>query len=523
MEMVTTPVQVPLAAYFIYVAGGFDNSMILPITVIAAVSTAVVSIVGIVYNNRIIDDIVKRFNDQSSDAVELKKILQRYPFIQGFLGVFRWLGGGSIALIILMIRYNLSFMNIISFIIIPVLAILSYIPAYMVTETGLEDLYRDTRIANASLKKGDYPNFSLGARIVLLSLSVLLIPVVVFAHLLYLVNSQQLALHNIWLHIGFISLLSVAAVLISVTKMLTNIKSSVRTLLLACTDLKKGNFTIEAIPMTNSNELGIICQQVNELMNRLKEIIVNVKESASLVTTSSDAIKQASISLSQSTNRQAAGVEEISATLEQLVSTVTQNAESASTADRFSNTTYELAAKGNDVMLKAVSAINEINESSKKISDIVGIINSISFQTNLLSLNAAVEAARAGEHGRSFAVVATEVRNLAQRSGTSSKEIEALIKNSTEKVNEGTKLANDSGEALKEIFEAIKKVRDIIQEISVATKEQTSGLGQITEAVNQTDNLTQQNAAAAEELSSTAEVMKDNAEVLDGLMSFFTV
>jgi len=400
---------------------------------------------------------------------------------------------------------------------------LSYIPAYMVTESGLEEIYRDKRIANASLKRGDYPNFTLGARIVMLSLSVLLIPVVVFAHLLYLVNSQQLSLHNIWLHIGFISMLSVATVIISVSNMLRNIKSSVRTLLASCTDLKKGNFSIEAIPMTNSNELGIVCQQVNELMIRLKEIIINVKDSTSLVTTSSDAIKQASLSLSQSTNQQAAGVEEISATLEELVSTVTQNADSAAVADRLSNTTYELASNGNEVMNRAVLAINEINESSKKISDIIGIINSISFQTNLLSLNAAVEAARAGEHGRSFAVVATEVRNLAQRSGTSSKEIEALIKSSTEKVNEGTKLANDSGEALKEIFEAIKKVRDIIQEISAATKEQTSGLGQITEAVNQADSLTQQNASAAEELSSTAEVMKDNAEVLDKLMSFFTV
>ncbi len=523
MEMVTTPVQVPLAAYFIYVAGGFDNSMIVPIIIIAGVSTALVSIVGVVYNSRIIRDIVYRYNDVSSDPVELKKILQKFPYIQGFLGVFRWMAGGSIALIILLIRYNLSTMNIVSFIIIPVLAMLSYIPAYMVTESGLEEIYRDKRIANASLKRGDYPNFTLGARIVMLSLSVLLIPVVVFAHLLYLVNSQQLSLHNIWLHIGFISMLSVATVIISVSNMLRNIKSSVRTLLASCTDLKKGNFSIEAIPMTNSNELGIVCQQVNELMIRLKEIIINVKDSTSLVTTSSDAIKQASLSLSQSTNQQAAGVEEISATLEELVSTVTQNADSAAVADRLSNTTYELASNGNEVMNRAVLAINEINESSKKISDIIGIINSISFQTNLLSLNAAVEAARAGEHGRSFAVVATEVRNLAQRSGTSSKEIEALIKSSTEKVNEGTKLANDSGEALKEIFEAIKKVRDIIQEISAATKEQTSGLGQITEAVNQADSLTQQNASAAEELSSTAEVMKDNAEVLDKLMSFFTV
>lgn len=523
IEMITSPIQVPLAVYFIFAAGGYTAEMLKLVVIDAVISTGLVSIIGIVFNIRKINTIVSMYNDPSSDPVVLKKILLQYPYIQGFIGVFRWIGGGSLALILLFIQFDLTRMNMLAFIIIPVLALLTYIPAYMVTESGLEEVYNDRRIANASLKKGDYINFTLGARLVLLSLSVLLIPVVVFGYLLYLVNSQQLALQNIWLHIGFISLLSVGTVIVSVNNMLKNIKSSVHTLLSSCTELKNGNFSIDAIPMTNSNELGIVCQQVNELMIKLKDIIVNVKESSDLVTTSSDAIKQASLSLSQSTNQQAASVEEISATLEELISTVTQNAESAGTADKLADTTYELAAKGDEVMHSAVIAINEINESSKKIGEIIDIINGISFQTNLLSLNAAVEAARAGEHGRSFAVVATEVRNLAQRSGTSSKEIEALIKNSVEKVNEGTRLANDSGEALKEIFEAIKKVRAIIQEISAATKEQTSGLGQISDAVNQTDSLTQQNASAAEQLSSTAEIMRDNAEVLDRLMNYFRV
>lgn len=523
IEMITPPVQVPLAIYFVYVAGAYETNMIKALIINASIAVAIVTIISVSLNMRKISDIVRRFNDPGSDPLELKKILLRFPFDVGMTGLFRWLVGGSLALILLIIQYNMTRLNIMAFIIIPVLALLSYIPAYMVSESGLEDIYRDTRIANALLKRGEYRNFTIGSRIVLLSLSVLLIPVVVFGYMLYLVNSQQLILHNIWLHIGFISLLSVATVVISVVYMLKNVKSSAHTLLTACTDLKNGNFTINAIPMTNSNELGIICQQVNELMIKLKDIITNVKESSDLVTTSSDAIRQASLSLSQSTNQQAASVEEISATLEQLISTVTQNADSAGTADKLADNTYELAARGDEVMHRAVLAINEINESSKKIREIIDIINGISFQTNLLSLNAAVEAARAGEHGRSFAVVATEVRNLAQRSGTSSKEIESLIKNSVEKVNEGTKLANDSGEALKEIFEAIKKVRSIIQEISAATKEQTSGLGQISEAVNQTDNLTQQNASAAEELSSTAEIMRDNAEVLLRLMSYFRI
>lgn len=494
IEMVSTPIQVPLAVYFIFAAGGYTSDMLKLFLIDAVIATGLVSIIGIVFNIRRINTIVSMYNDPSSDPVALKKILLQYPYVQGFIIVFRWMSGGTIAFIMLFMQFDLSRMNMLAFIIIPVLALLTYIPAYIVTESGLEEVYHDKRIANTSLKKGDYTSFPLGARLVLLSLSVLLIPVVVFGYLLYLVNSQQLSLHNIWFHIGFISFLSVCTVMISLSNMLKNIKSSVHTLLASCTELKNGNFTIDAIPMTNSNELGIVCQQVNELMIKLKEIILNMKESSELVTTSSDAIKQASLSLSQSTNQQATSVEEISATLEELISTVTQNADSAGKADKLSDTTYELAAKGDEVMHRAVLAIHEINESSKKIGEIIDIINGISFQTNLLSLNAAVEAARAGEHGRSFAVVATEVRNLAQRSGTSSREIEALIKNSMEKVNEGTMLANNSGEALKEIFEAIKKVRTIIQEISAATKEQTSGLGQISEAVNQTDSLTQQNA-----------------------------
>ena len=523
IEVITSPLQVTLAVYFIFVAGGYTSEMIKAFVIDASVSTLLVSVAGIVYNRRMIKNIVTRFNDESGDSAELKRIMLRYPYVQGFIGVFRWMGGGGLALLILSFQYDLSKMNIMAFIIIPVLALLSYLPSYTLTESGLERLYNDRRLAGASMKKGEYPNFALGARIILLSLSVLLIPIVIFGYFLYLVNLKQLVLNNIGLHIAFITFLSVASVYISVKYMVRNIRTSIQSLLYSCTELKNGNFTLESIPMTNSSELGIVCQQVNELMAKLRDIIINVKESSDLVTTSSESIKHAAMNLSQTTNEQAAGVEEISSTLEELVSTVTQNANSTLTADTLANTSYELAEKGDDVMRRAVSAINEINESSKKIRDIIDIINGISFQTNLLSLNAAIEAARAGEHGRSFAVVATEVRNLAQRSGASSKEIEVLIKNSTDKVNEGTRLANDSGAALKEIFEAIKEVRGIIQEISAASKEQKTGLEQIAIAVNQTDGITQQNASASEELSSTAEVMRDNAVVLHQLVSFFRV
>ncbi|HPS58444.1 MAG TPA: hypothetical protein PK514_10090, partial [Spirochaetota bacterium] len=285
IEMVSTPIQVSLAVYFIFATGGYTPDVLKLFLIDAVIAAGLASIIGIVFNIRKINTIVSMYNDPSSDPFAIKKILLQYPHIQGFMVVFRWMGGGSLAFILLFMQFNLTRMNMLAFIIIPVLALLSYIPAYMVTESGLEELYAEPRIANASLKKGDYINFTLGVRLVLLSLSVLLIPVVVFGYLLYLVNSQQLALQNIWLHIGFISFLSVCSVIISVNNMLKNIKSSVHMLLTSCTELKNGNFTIDAIPMTNSNELGIVCQQVNELMIKLKDIIVNVKESSDLVST----------------------------------------------------------------------------------------------------------------------------------------------------------------------------------------------------------------------------------------------
>lgn len=224
---------------------------------------------------------------------------------------------------------------------------------------------------------------------------------------------------------------------------------------------------------------------------------------------------------SKSAQAQAAGVEEISSTMEEMLSSVSQNADNSAEAEALSEISYKLAGEGTEIVNNAVLAINDINESSKKISEIINLMNDIAFQTNLLALNASIEAARAGDSGRGFAVVAAEVRNLAQRSRAASDEIGKLIKNSVEKVQTGTTHVNKSGDSLREIFNSIERTRKIIEEINLLSREQKEGLGQITTALNQADTMSQQTASAAEELHASAEQLKQTSAELQELMAFF--
>ena len=216
-------------------------------------------------------------------------------------------------------------------------------------------------------------------------------------------------------------------------------------------------------------------------------------------------------------------MEETASSMEEMTSTVRQNADNAKSANELAQEAETKAASGGEVVGKAVSSMAEINESSKKISDIIGVIDEIAFQTNLLALNAAVEAARAGEQGRGFAVVAGEVRNLAQRSAAAAKEIKDLIRDSVTKVEDGTSLVNQSGEMLNEIVEAVRKVNHTIAEISVASEEQSSGIEQVNKAVTQMDEMTQQNAALVEQASAAGESMSEQARAMKQLLGFFTL
>jgi methyl-accepting chemotaxis protein len=234
-------------------------------------------------------------------------------------------------------------------------------------------------------------------------------------------------------------------------------------------------------------------------------------------------ISSGNANLSGRTEQQSSSLEETASSMEEMTTTVKQNADNAGQANQLATAARDQAEKGGSVVGKAVRAMAGINDSSKKIADIIGVIDEIAFQTNLLALNAAVEAARAGEQGRGFAVVASEVRSLAGRSATAAKEIKDLIQDSVKKVEDGSVLVAQSGQTLEQIVSSVKKVSDIIAEIAAASREQSSGIEQVNRAVMQMDEMTQQNAALVEEASASSQAMADQARRLNEMLSRYQV
>ncbi|MEX0830045.1 MAG: methyl-accepting chemotaxis protein [Nitrospirales bacterium] len=277
------------------------------------------------------------------------------------------------------------------------------------------------------------------------------------------------------------------------------------------------------VTVSSKDELGMLGSAMNVMLDNIANVVGEVRQAADHVSTASSEITQGNEDLSQRTSAQAGALEETSASMEEMTSTIKQNADNAKQANQLAVTAREVAEKGGAVTDKAVNAMDEINKSSKKIADIINVIDEIAFQTNLLALNAAVEAARAGEQGRGFAVVASEVRNLAQRSATAAKEIKTLINESVEKVGDGSALVNQSGQTLSEIVNSVKRVTDIIAEISAASQEQASGIDQVNKAVMQMDQGTQQNAALVEEATSASQSMKQQAGALLEQVAFFKI
>ncbi len=260
----------------------------------------------------------------------------------------------------------------------------------------------------------------------------------------------------------------------------------------------------------------------NSSVNKLKEVVLNIRTVANTVDTAAREINTGNLDLSQRTERAAASLEETSSSMEEMTSSVSQNADNSKEAKRLALDAREQAEKGGTVVGQAVTAMAGINESSRKISDIIGVIDDIAFQTNLLALNASVEAARAGEQGRGFAVVASEVRNLAGRSATAAKEIKDLIEDSVSRVENGAKLVNESGQTLDGIVSQVKKVTDIVSEISASSQEQADGIGLVNNAITQLDEATQQNAALVEEASAASQSSSDQAKNLLELIRFFS-
>jgi len=259
----------------------------------------------------------------------------------------------------------------------------------------------------------------------------------------------------------------------------------------------------------------------NTSMTNLMDMVQQINDAASSISTGSGEIAKGNLDLSQRTEEQASSLEETASSMEEMTSTVKQNADNARQANQLAAAGRDQAEQGGEVVGKAVAAMLEINASSKKIADIISVIDEIAFQTNLLALNAAVEAARAGEQGRGFAVVAGEVRNLAQRSAGAAKEIKTLIEDSVAKVEEGSELVDQSGKALDEIVTAVKKVSDIIAEIAAASQEQSSGIEQVNSAITQMDEVTQQNAALVEEAAAASQSLNEQGQRLTSLIGFF--
>ncbi|MEW6021410.1 MAG: methyl-accepting chemotaxis protein [Pseudomonadota bacterium] len=269
------------------------------------------------------------------------------------------------------------------------------------------------------------------------------------------------------------------------------------------------------------DEIGVLQDTLADMNAKLHGLVTEIRGGSHAIATASSEIAAGNLDLSSRTEQQASSLEETASSMEELNSTVSQNADNARQASMLAISASEVAGRGGVVVEQVVQTMASINESSKKIADIIGVIDSIAFQTNILALNAAVEAARAGEQGRGFAVVATEVRNLAHRSANAAKEIKDLIDDSVTKVDDGARLVDQAGATMTEIVGSVQRVTDIIGEITAATGEQTTGIGQINEAINQMDQVTQQNAALVEQAAAASNAMHEQAGQLLEAVSVF--
>lgn len=284
-------------------------------------------------------------------------------------------------------------------------------------------------------------------------------------------------------------------------------------------DIANGDLTVDV--KTWPGDSSSLLFAMKSMRDSLAKVVGEVRVGTDTIATASVQIAAGNLDLSSRTEQQASSLEETASSMEELTSTVKQNADNAQQANQLAAQASAVAIKGGEVVARVVDTMESITESSKKIVDIISVIDSIAFQTNILALNAAVEAARAGEQGRGFAVVATEVRNLAQRSAAAAKEIKGLIGDSVDKVDSGSHLVAEAGTTMNEIVSSVKRVTDIMAEITAASREQSAGIEQVNQAIAQMDQVTQQNAALVEEAAAAAEAMQDQARNLNDVVGVF--
>jgi methyl-accepting chemotaxis protein len=328
---------------------------------------------------------------------------------------------------------------------------------------------------------------------------------------------------EVWIQASYNPILDLNGKAFKVVKYATDITArkraiaQIRSLLLA---LSEGDLT-QNIDKELVGEFKVIGNSMNEFIDILKNMVMDIRSTSTNVFDSARELAAGNTELSQRTESQASSLEETASAMEEISSTVQQNAENTSNASILSASVMKKAGDGGSVVNNTIMAMEDINKSSKKIADIISVIDEIAFQTNLLALNAAVEAARAGEQGRGFAVVAAEVRNLAQRSAGAAKEIKGLINDSVEAVGQGTKLVDETKATFSELFNAIEEVSQMIADIDGAGKEQAAGIGEVSSAVTQMDEMTQQNAALVEEATASSKSMEEQAQALLDQVAFF--
>ena len=297
--------------------------------------------------------------------------------------------------------------------------------------------------------------------------------------------------------------------------------ASIRSVQRAVDDLRAGSGDLTYRLPAMQGEFNDLSASLNQFIGDLHDIVERVRDSASLISESSQQVAQGNQNLSARTEQQAAGLEDTAASMDQLTATVKRNAESAERANTVAQGASEVASRGGETVRGVVDTMEGIAESSRQIADIISVIDSIAFQTNILALNAAVEAARAGEQGRGFAVVASEVRALAQRSAQAAKEIKSLIQASVEKVDNGARFVGDAGKTMDDIVTSVNEVTKIISDISVSSREQLAGIEQVNHAIIDMDTSTQQNAAMVEQSAAAAEAMAGQAQSLVTTMARF--
>ncbi|HTV98277.1 MAG TPA: methyl-accepting chemotaxis protein [Steroidobacteraceae bacterium] len=307
----------------------------------------------------------------------------------------------------------------------------------------------------------------------------------------------------------------------SINQLIAGVSTTVAETMQVVQRAVEGDLTSRVRADDKSGHFKALADSVNSMIQSMMEIVDRLTTTAQEVKQGAEEISRGNFELSRRTEEQASSLEQTAASLEQMTSAVKNNADNAAQASQLAKAAREQAERGGHVVGSAVAAMSEINAASKKIADIIGVIDEIAFQTNLLALNAAVEAARAGQEGRGFAVVASEVRNLASRSAGAAKEIKALIHDSVGKVNEGTRLVDESGRVLDEILTRVKKVTDVMAEIAHSSREQASGIEQVNKAVTSMDTMTQQNAALAEESTAAAQALTEQAIGLTKLIAHF--